>query len=415
MMRHSIVSAGRQYPWGQIWMYIADLVSGPDLGKFNMAFFTGEYIESGIRIRQFRHPLIGGCGWKDCPVTLNSRQRAGSFFRSDFYSRGVEMGKIVLSVLSVVCFSLLSGCAEPDHRVRVAPLANNPLFTLGASASTSLGVSAGISSGAQSAPLPSPNTINPPAPISGNGGKYMSPFTATGAVAPWAVKVEATTDNGSDLAGNVGGAVGQEVGRRALGFVPFGLGGMVGNQLGSQAGRNATRTAIPPRIPSAEEARATSDISFKTANELAVYMYAKHSGHSEYARILELTKTVYPELAQVYASAIARAAQSSDHEGNNQTASGQHANKRSAQTKLKLLQKLKEDGLISDIEFQAKRSNTLFASAMAQAGNNQAELNASGSGRNPHEKLKSLQKMKTDGSITETEFQAKRGKILDAL
>lgn len=267
------------------------------------------------------------------------------------------------------------------------------------------------------APGQRPNKITAPTPISGNSGNYMSPFTATGAIAPWAVKVEATADNGSDLAANVGGVVGQEVGRKALDFIPFGLGGMVGREVGSQAGRSATRTTIQPRIPSAEEARGTSDISFKTADELAVYMYARHSSHSEYARILALTKTVYPELAQVYAPAIARAAQSSDHEGQNQTASNQPANKKSAQEKLKSLQKLKEDGLISDIEFQAKRSKIIYASAMAQAGSshNQTALNAPRNEKNPQERLKSLQKLKEDGLISEAEFQAKRNKILDAL
>lgn len=300
------------------------------------------------------------------------------------------MGKMVSSVLYMVCFSLLSGCATPD---------SNPSF------------------GSPSASPPLPNAINPPRPISGNSGKYMSPFTASGGVAPWAAKVEATADNGSDLAANMGGAVGQEVGRQALDFIPFGLGGMVGNEIGSRAGRSATRTTTQPRIPGAQEARATSDISFRTANELAIYMYAKHSGHNEYERILALTKTVYPELAQVYDSAIARAGQSSGHKGKNQTASNQPANKKSMQGRLVSLQKLKEDGLISDIEFQAKRSRILYVSAMAQAGNSpdQAALNASRSEKNPHEKLKSLQKLKEDGSISETEFQAKRSKILDAL
>jgi hypothetical protein len=209
--------------------------------------------------------------------------------------------------------------------------------------------------------LARPDKIIATTPISGNSGNYMSPFTATGGIAPWAVKVEATTDNGSDLAANVGGAVGQEVGRKALDFIPFGLGGMVGREVGSQAGRSATRTTIQPRVPSAEEARATSDLSFNTADELAVYMYARHSSHREYARILALTKTVYPALARVYTSAIEQAAKSPNHKAQNQAALNEPKNEKSPQERLKSLQKLKEDGLISEAEFQAKRSKILEA------------------------------------------------------
>jgi hypothetical protein len=214
---------------------------------------------------------------------------------------------------------------------------------------------------AKQSPLSSPDKITAPTPIRGNSGNYMSPFTATGGIAPWAVKVEATTDNGSDLAANVGGAVGQEVGRKALDFIPFGLGGMVGREVGSQAGRSATRTTIQPKIPSAEEARATSDLSFNTADELAVYMYARHSSHREYARILALTKTVYPALARVYTSAIEQAAQSPNHKAQNQAALNEPKSAKSPQERLKSLQKLKEGGLISEAEFQAKRNKILEA------------------------------------------------------
>lgn len=207
----------------------------------------------------------------------------------------------------------------------------------------------------------SPDKITAPTPITGNSGNYMSPFTASGGIAPWAVKVEATTDNGSDLAANVGGVVGQEVGRKALDFIPFGLGGMVGKEVGSQAGRSATRTTIQPKVPSAEEARATSDISFNTADELAVYMYARHSSHREYGRILTLTKTVYPALARVYASAIEQAAQSPNHKAQNQAALNEPKGEKSPQERLKSLKKLKEDGLISEAEFQAKRNKILEA------------------------------------------------------
>jgi hypothetical protein len=149
--------------------------------------------------------------------------------------------------------------------------------------------------------------ITAPTPIFGNSGNYMSPFTASGNIANWAVKRVAQTDNGSDAAGAVGGYVGKQAADKALSFIPFGLGGMFGSNAGDAAGRAATRKTIEPALPTPYEAKANSDISFDTVDELAVYMYAKYSSHSEYVRVLELAEQVYPELRNSYSSAIEKA------------------------------------------------------------------------------------------------------------
>lgn len=198
------------------------------------------------------------------------------------------------------------------------------------------------------APLPLPNTINPSTPISGNGGKYMSPFTASGAVAVWAQKRVATTDNGSDVAGAVGGYVGKRVADKALDFVPFGLGGMFASKAGDAAGRAVTRKTIEPALPTQYEAKASSDISFDSVDELAVYIYSKNSAHPEYARVLAVATQVYPELRDTYTQAIQTASQLPSAKKNI-----------SPEERLKALQQLKADGLISEPEFQSKRSKIL--------------------------------------------------------
>lgn len=198
------------------------------------------------------------------------------------------------------------------------------------------------------APLPLPNTINPSTPISGNSGKYMSPFTASGAVAVWAQKRVATTDNGSDVAGAVGGYVGKRVADKALDFVPFGLGGMIGSKAGDAAGRAVTRKTIEPALPTPYEAKASSDISFDSVDELAVYIYSKNSDHPEYARVLAVAEQVYPELRNSYKAAIENASHvPPKKEG------------KSAAQKLKELKTLKDEGYISESEFQTKRSEIL--------------------------------------------------------
>ena len=135
----------------------------------------------------------------------------------------------------------------------------------------------------------------------------MCPFTAEGTVAPWAQEIPAEPDNGSELAANVGSAVGQQVGSQALRFLPFGLGGTIGRSIGESAARPSTRKQVTPRLPDMEAVRAGSDISFNSVDKLAVYMYARCSTHGEYLRVLNLTKMIYPELEEAYLPAIEKA------------------------------------------------------------------------------------------------------------
>jgi hypothetical protein len=153
-----------------------------------------------------------------------------------------------------------------------------------------------------------PEKITAPRPIAGNSGKYRSPFTAAGTVALWAQKPISGTDNGSDLAASVGGAVGQQVANKVLENIPF-VGGIIGQKIGESAARAATKKNIEPELPDMDAVIASSDISFNSADKLAVYMYAKNSAHGQYARVLALAQKVYPELQDAYTPAIEKASQ----------------------------------------------------------------------------------------------------------
>lgn len=135
----------------------------------------------------------------------------------------------------------------------------------------------------------------------------MSPFTAAGTVAPWAQVSAGGKENGSDMAANIGGAVGRQLANKALDFVPFGLGGLIGQQLGESAGRAATSRNIEPELPSEEAIKSGSDISFNSLDSLALYMYAKHSKQSDYFRVLTQTQRVYPDLGKAYFAALENA------------------------------------------------------------------------------------------------------------
>jgi hypothetical protein len=196
--------------------------------------------------------------------------------------------------------------------------------------------------------LATPNKITAPTPIAGNSGKFMSPFTAAGAVALWAKKPVAATDNGSTLAATAGGAAGQYAADKALSFVPFGLGGMIGRKAGESAARAATKTNLEPELPSMNAVIASSDISFNSADDLAVFLYAKHSSRGEYAQVLALAEQVYPELKAAYTPAIEKASQP--------PAAKMEAN---PQERLKALRQLKADHLISESDYESKKKEIL--------------------------------------------------------
>lgn len=150
-----------------------------------------------------------------------------------------------------------------------------------------------------------PDKISVPKPISGKKGKYLCPITAAGTVAAWAQGGATERNNGSDLAANLGGAIGRQVANKALDFVPFGLGGLIGQQLGESVGRSAT--SKPAELPTEDAMKASSDISFNSSDALALYMYAKYSTQKDYFRVLALTQQIYPELSKSYFTALEKA------------------------------------------------------------------------------------------------------------
>ena len=129
-----------------------------------------------------------------------------------------------------------------------------------------------------------------PKPIEGNGGAFMSPFTSDGVTAEWvtkAMKVQAS--------GDIGGAVGQIAADQLLSNIPF------AGLFAGKATKALARSAAMKSIGGEEFLKSSSDQSFNTLAEMAQYMYAFHSGHPEYARVVKATAAIYPEFANVYA------------------------------------------------------------------------------------------------------------------
>lgn len=142
-----------------------------------------------------------------------------------------------------------------------------------------------------------PSALRAPQPIAGSTGKYMSPFTEDGTVAPWVEKGK------SAKAGTaIGGYLGAQAGQRLAQQIP-----LFGAMLGQSVGESVGRAAALEMVGGEQFIRANSDISFATVQDLAVYMYSKNSGHKDYAEALALTQEIYPELKTAYYPAIANA------------------------------------------------------------------------------------------------------------
>jgi hypothetical protein len=145
--------------------------------------------------------------------------------------------------------------------------------------------------------MAAPSSIQAPTPIVGNAGKFMSPYTEDGTVAKWVEKGRSASAGAS-----VGGFVGAQVGSRLAENIPF-VGGFIGQQVGQAAGRSVALSMVGGEAYIKE----TSDLSFNSVEDLAVYMYAKNSSHKDYPKVLELTQAIYPDLARAYYPAIAKA------------------------------------------------------------------------------------------------------------
>jgi len=143
-------------------------------------------------------------------------------------------------------------------------------------------------------PLPTQTQVRVPTPIRGNSGQYMCPFTSDDTVAEWV-----STGVKARFGSAVGSAIGARAGQEILKNIPI-IGGILGQEVGKAAGR---RIAISSS-GGMEKIKSTSDLSFNSIDDMAVYMYAKHSGRKDYKQVLQLTQEIYPKLQGRYIRAI---------------------------------------------------------------------------------------------------------------
>lgn len=138
-----------------------------------------------------------------------------------------------------------------------------------------------------------------PQPIYGNSGEFMCPYTEDGVVADWVDKAL-----NARLGAAIGAQAGAYAGRKAMENIPF-FGGMLGQRVGDAAGR---RIAIEAS-GGWDHIKGTSDLSFNSLEDMAVYLYATHSSHPHYQKVLDATFEIYPDMREAYMPALLRASQ----------------------------------------------------------------------------------------------------------
>jgi hypothetical protein len=145
--------------------------------------------------------------------------------------------------------------------------------------------------------VPQPHELVAPSPIEGNSGKYMCPYTSDGVLADWVDK--AVNAKAGATIGRIGGAY---LGSKVAEQIPF-VGGIIGGMVGDSIGRKIAIKASG----GLEFIKKTSDLSFNSINNMAVYIYVEHSSHAHYKGALGAAWEIYPELKRSYISALQRA------------------------------------------------------------------------------------------------------------
>jgi hypothetical protein len=150
-------------------------------------------------------------------------------------------------------------------------------------------------SGCATAPkLAQPDQLVAPTPVAGNTGKFMSPYTTDGVLAEWVDKAI-----NAEMGGAIGGMAGAYAGQKLAENIPF-FGGLVGQKVGNALGRE-----VAIKMSGGEEfIRSTSDVSFDSLQDMAVWMYVNHSTHPHYQDALKSAYGIYPELKLVYMQAL---------------------------------------------------------------------------------------------------------------
>ncbi|QJX03141.1 PDZ domain-containing protein [Alcanivorax sp. IO_7] len=133
--------------------------------------------------------------------------------------------------------------------------------------------------------------------LSGNGGAYLSPYTSDGVAAEWVDKA-INARMGAATGSALGTAAGAYAGRKLMEKVPGGslLGSFFGGSAGSKIGKNTGRDAAIQASGGWDYIRSTSDLSFRSVNDMARWLVTEHGDNPTFAEVIKASSAVYPDL-----------------------------------------------------------------------------------------------------------------------
>ena len=138
-------------------------------------------------------------------------------------------------------------------------------------------------------------TLNAPAPIMDNSGAFLSPYRCDGTPTEWSNKA---------MTAGAGAAAGGMLAGKAAEKVPF-----IGGLFAKKAKAMGAQTGAVTAAGGMDFIKSTSDLSFNTADELAVYLQAKHAAlDPDFAKRVSAAMAIYPDLKSKYTTAVQAAA-----------------------------------------------------------------------------------------------------------
>ncbi len=150
-------------------------------------------------------------------------------------------------------------------------------------------------------------TVKAPTPIQGTTGKFMSPFTSDGVTAGWVTKsmqVQAAGAVGSMAGSYAGQKAADQATSKLASAVPIPGMSFLAQKAGKSVGQATGRGIALQAIGGEAFLKSSTDLSFNTLEDMAVFMYANYSTHAEYQKIAAATAAIYPDFPTVYQKAI---------------------------------------------------------------------------------------------------------------
>lgn len=134
-----------------------------------------------------------------------------------------------------------------------------------------------------------------------NAGRYLSPYTSDDVFAEW-VNLANNASMGASVGTAAGAMAGAYVANKALDFVPFGLGGLVGSAVGAEIGKETGRETAISASGGWEAIKASSDRSFDSLTDMARYLKRKYGTTANFNDAVQATSQIYPEFSSALAS-----------------------------------------------------------------------------------------------------------------